>query len=135
MKKITFDIMSTDGYDLCVARSTDRIKDGSDIMFTDSEPVTFVYEYPLSHKVNIVHIRKNGKWTRKDVGRIIQKDYAMIYAEEDGAVGMTADIPGTFNRGRSSGPHGIWGHGIGDLVIEGVTYDAKTHKVTLGIGS
>ena len=133
MKK--FDIMSTDGYDLCVARPTDAIKNGGDVMFTDTEPVVFVYKYPLSHTVNIVHIRKSGKWSRKDVGRTIQKDYARIYAEEDAVAGLTPDIEGTFNRGRSSGPHGIWGHGIGDLVIEGVTYDAKKHKVTLSIGS
>lgn len=31
MKK--FDIMSTDGYDLCVARPTDAIKNSGDVMF------------------------------------------------------------------------------------------------------
>lgn len=31
--------------------------------------------------------------------------------------------------------YGIWGHEIGDLVLENVYYDKKTGKITLSVGS
>ena len=39
------------------------------------------------------------------------------------------------NRGRTDGKWGIWGHGIGDLVIEGIVLDTDNHRIELYIGS
>jgi len=95
--------------------------------------IVIEYSYPLSNKVDFSHKRKGG-WTRKALFAAIQKDYAKIYRDEDKAVGPTDNIPGMFNRDKSDGPYGIWGHDIGDLVVEGVAVSDKG-KVTLNIGS
>ena len=97
------------------------------------ENIVIEYTYPLSNKIEFPHKRKGG-WTRKALVSTIQKDYAKIYRDEDKAVGPTDCVPGTYNRDRSEGPYGIWGHCIGDLVIEGVSISDKG-KVTLSIGS
>ena len=95
--------------------------------------IVIEYSYPLSNKVDFSHKRKGG-WTRKALFAAIQKDYAKIYRDEDKAVGPTDNVPGMLNRDRSDGPYGIWGHDIGDLVVEGVAVSDKG-KVTLSIGS
>jgi len=97
------------------------------------ENIVIVYNYPLDLAVDFPHKRKGG-WTRKALFAAIQKDYAKIYRDEDKAVGPTGHVPGMLNRDRSDGPYGIWGHDIGDLVVEGVTVSDKG-KVTLRIGS
>lgn len=96
--------------------------------------ITIEYDYPLSVKVQFTHKRKGG-WTRTALARQIQKDYERIYLEEDVDVGPTAHIPGMLNRDRSHGPYGIWGHDIGDLVIERVSYSRRKRLVRLSIGS
>lgn len=42
---------------------------------------------------------------------------------------------GLINRPETNGIYGIWGHDIGDLVIEGMYYDKESKKFTMSIGS
>lgn len=81
---------------------------------TQTARITIVYEYPLHGTHEIIHNRKTG-WTLQQICAAVQNDYKKIY-----------DRP---NR------YGIWGHGIGDLVIESIQYNPRNRKVILGIGS
>jgi len=96
----------------------------ADEIVTDSSTVQIIFDYPLSHKVqlgftNIVD-GEESPFSRRDFWGAVFEGYTQIYREEDGAVGSTDNIPGMLNRQRSKGPHGIWGHVIDDLFIEGV---------------
>lgn len=127
----------TSGYrswPLPVADTKARVFHGAQVMFETTDPVDFVYDYPLSVVVHRVHTLKSGKWTRRKVARTIQNDYARIYREED-KVDSVGNIPGMLNRATSQGPYGIWGHVIEDLVIEGVTYNPQTNTIRMSIGS
>lgn len=97
--------------------------------------ITIVYDYPLSVEVKIRHTRIGG-WTRRALYNVIREDYTNIYkTEEETAGGDPGHIPGMLNRAQSNGDYGIWGHDIGDLVIEGIRYSEKTKTVHLEMGS
>jgi len=80
------------------------------------------YDYPLETTVRFKHTDKRG-WTRRRLFKAIQKDYLRIYREEDAA------------EYDDDSPYGIWGHDLGDLHLEGLTYDPDKKLVTLIIGS
>ena len=62
--------------------------------------------------------------------------YQMIYDMEDGTSDIKADnIPGMYNRNRTNGCFGIWGHEIGDLVLEDVSFDDGGNTITFIVGS
>lgn len=73
----------------------------------------------------------------------IESDYQTIYEIEDNEANPNDYIPtspGMINRGKSFGPFGIWGHVLGDLVLEGLEiFDDPEKKdeywVILHIGS
>jgi hypothetical protein len=61
----------------------------------------------------------NGAYfTRADLARAVSARYHRIYAEDE-----------------EDGKYDIWGHGIGDLVLHTVSYDAGTGLYNLGIDS
>ena len=108
---------------------------GADEKVILAHTITIEYDYPLSVKVQVKHHKKGG-FTRKDIAKAIHKDYHDIYRKEDKAVGKpTGHIPGMLNRDFSDGTYGIWGHDIGDLVVECVNYSVKKRLVRLDIGS
>jgi hypothetical protein len=135
-----------DGYDMpsvSVARFTEEEPNliiPDDVIIPD-EQVSFEYDYPLRAEVRVEH-KSVGGFPRRLIYRLVYEDYMRIYAEEDAAVGdpgtvrqATGGKCGLVNRMRSDGPHGIWGHYMGDLYIEGCIYD-KEHKVLrFSIGS
>lgn len=119
------------------------------------EKIRILYEYPLSHTVEKIHEKKGG-FTRMDLFKLIGADYAEIYKEEEASMTIikkveiartenvsTQDVErellsrcGNFtNRGLSDGKHGIWGHVLKDLALEGLVYDTKTGVLDLQIGS
>jgi hypothetical protein len=59
----------------------------------------------------------------RDIVRCIVATYRVIYEAEACAVGAEAHAaragPRLYNRGATEGPFGIWGHDLGDLVLEG----------------
>lgn len=78
------------------------------------------FDYPLSRSVTFIYTRAGG-WT---LGQVIQKvidGYQTIYNDDD--------KPGC--------DYGIWGHNIGDLVLEGLTISSAKSwaKVRLSVGS
>ncbi len=79
--------------------------------------IRIVYNYPLGHEVIYEYIadKPNG-FTRVGLASAVANGYQRIYQEEEEVVGD----PGTvneimLNRATSVGPHGIWGHYLGDL--------------------
>lgn len=116
------------------------------------ENIRIVYDYPLSHMVERVH-EKTGGFTRMDLFKIIGDDYATIYQEEQASMknikkapfdnpkpdnieaAMLSQVTPKFNRGLSDGIHGIFGHDLKDLFLEGLEYNLKTKVLTLMIGS
>jgi len=93
-----------------------------DEVIIKAHTIEIEYDYPLSGAVRFKHTNRRG-WTRKRLFKTIQRDYVRIYREEDDP-----------NSGLESS-YGIWGHDIGDLVLEEVIYDPDRKLVTLGIGS
>jgi len=83
---------------------------------TTRRSVTIQYVYPLSKEVNLTYKNKQG-FTRALLFKCIQRGYLSIY-----------DAYGGHKK------YGIWGHGIKDLVLEGVHINSRG-RIFLQIGS
>jgi hypothetical protein len=68
-----------------------------DTKLTANETITIGFEYPLSTPVQR-QFHHAGGFTVADFAAAVAEGYEQIYAQEE--------------------VHGIWGHGIGDLVLE-----------------
>ena len=93
-----------------------------------------VITYPLSVDVSIT-LEKKGGFTRLEVFKSIYEAYKRIYEEEEKSVGDPGSYDNLYNRKKSEGKYGIWGHYLGDLVIESVTYNQKERELDMFIGS
>lgn len=71
------------------------------------------YDYPLGRPMYRYHYSKGG-YTRTKLYNLIREDYFRIYEEH---------------------PENTWGHYIGDLYLEGVTYYPSKHPQSLGRGA
>ena len=129
------------GMSASVARPTDEsgamadedLVDG-DEKITNSEEIQVRFSYPLRAPVTLT-FQHSGGFLRKDVLEAIRDGYAAIYqAEADTAQDPGRAGPDSYNRGTSDGLYGIWGHDIGDLVIERV-YQESENLFSLSIGS
>ena len=98
------------------------------------EKITMTITYPLSVEVNLP-LEKKGGFTRLDVFKSIYEAYKQIYEEEEKDIGDPGSYDNLYNRKKSEGKYGIWGHYLGDLVIESVTYDPKEKVLDMFIGS
>ena len=98
------------------------------------EKITMNITYPLSVEVNRT-LEKKGGFTRMDIFKNIYEAYKQIYEEEEKGVGDPDSYDNLYNRKKSGGKYGIWGHYIGDLVIESVIYDPKEKMLDMFIGS
>lgn len=100
---------------------------------TKKEAIEIVFDYPLSKPCTLTFSRPAG-FTRRSFAQAVYDGYMKIYDEEESAAGKTDNIPGMLNRSRSDGPHGIWGHVIGDLFLEGAE-EVSPGKFELIMGS
>src|SRR3972149_2578696 len=88
-------------------------------------------DYPLSGKF-FFKIKSKTGWSQLSLCKKICQLYRKIYDKEDKtATKGKGLIPGMFNRDYSNGKYGIWGHGIGDLVIESVSIKKRKNKCPL----
>lgn len=111
----------------------DNLINPDEVVIND-EKITMVITYPLSVDVSIT-LEKRGGFTRLDVFKNIYKAYKLIYEEEEKVVGDPGSYDNLYNRKKSEGKYGIWGHYLGDLVIESVSYDSKKKELFMFIGS
>lgn len=105
-----------------------------DELIIKEEIIKIEYSYPLSVKAVFEYKNKDG-FSRMDLWRCIYNGYKKIYDEEEKVAEDPGTAPGLLNRALSSGPYGIWGHDIGELHIEKITYHQKNKLITLSIGS
>lgn len=109
------------------------MQDANNFVVTPLEQITIDFDYPLDHTVTLA-FENAGGFTALDFLRCVHEGYSQIYQEEEAAVGDPGVIPGMYNRGVSTGPHGIWGHYMEDLWFEGATEIIPGH-FSLMIGS
>jgi len=117
-----------DGFD----ENKDKVVNPDELV-TGEKEIEIVFDYPLSQEAVLKFKSENG-FTRKDFLVAVRDGYRQIYREEDEVCGETGSVPGLLNRDKSNGPHGIWGHVIGDLFFEGYQQVGPA-KFTLVIGS
>jgi len=110
-----------------------RIIDLDEIIIPD-EKITIRITYPLSVEVNNEYEQKCG-FSRKDLFRFIYEEYTKIYDEEEKQVGDPGTYEKLYNRKKSEGSYGIWGHYLAELYLEFIRYDPKKKLVDLDIGS
>lgn len=90
--------------------------DDGELVMEPSSTLRFIVDYPLTRYRSVEVTHENGSpWTQTQFVEEVRKAYAEIYAAEKDP----GHIPGTLNRSTSDGPYGIWGHDLGDLVLEG----------------
>lgn len=95
--------------------------DGSMLDSRDEIAIEFVY--PLERPV-IRTFERRGGFSKRDFAEAVSRGYAAIYSEEEKSRTLDPAPSGMLlNRSRTDGVHGIWGHGIGDLVLEGAGRD------------
>ena len=99
-----------------------------------NEKITMIITYPLSVEINLT-LEKKGGFTRLDVFKNIYEAYKQIYEEEEKSVGDPGTYDSLYNRKKSEGKSGIWGHYLDDLVIESVSYNPKEKELYMFIGS
>ncbi len=123
-------------------KETFNLADEDDIVIPH-QTTTIVLNYPLKKefKFEFKADHKDGFTRKHIIGSICQK-YQDIYNEEEVSTKMEVlsmedrvKKGGLMNRNKTDGVYGIWGHDIGDLYLEGISYNHSTNEVTLSIGS
>ena len=103
-------------------KKREKIINANEIIIED-EKITIEFTYPLSVKVT-VECKQKKEFTRMNLFELIYEEYKIIY-EEEAEVGDPGAYESLYNRKRSQGKCGIWGHFLEDLCIESLRYDAK----------
>jgi len=99
------------------------------------------FDYPLAQPVIYEYQADTpGGFSRIHLARCVVAGYNRIYKEEDDFVAKQKieEKPHTgpymFNRRTTNGPHGIWGHSLGDLVLHTVE-QVEDNLFSLGVDS
>lgn len=111
----------------------DNLINPNEVVIED-EKITMIITYPLSVEFSRT-LEKKGGFTRLDVFKNIYEAYKQIYAEEEENIGDPGTYDNMYNRRRSEGKYGIWGHYLEELVIESVVYDPKEKELYMFFGS
>lgn len=107
---------------------------GRDEVVIKEKELTVIVDYPLSSNYKFELISKKG-FTRAQLINEISNRYYQLYDEEE----KTATIKTVpmqqrkiLNRNQTNGKYGIWGHDIGDLVLDEIhVFKNEIGKVTL----
>lgn len=126
-------------------RSLSEMLNPNEIVITNPS-ITIVFDYPLRGSFRFPFVSEGG-FTRRKLAKVIAKQYARIYEEEQ----RTTDLPietiserehrlGTEeselkNRAGTDGTYGIWGHVLSDLVLHTVYFNPEENVYFLGIDS
>ncbi|HMK18751.1 MAG TPA: hypothetical protein VK492_11140 [Chitinophagaceae bacterium] len=107
---------------------------GKDELVISETKLTIIIDYPLISNYKFEIFSKDG-FTRAHLINEISKRYYQLYDEEE----KTATIKTVplkerkiYNRNQTNGKYGIWGHDIGDLVLDEIhVYKNTTGEVFL----
>jgi hypothetical protein len=101
---------------------------GKDEVVISETKLTIIIDYPLISTYKFEIFSKDG-FTRVHLINEISKHYYQLYDEEE----KTATIKTVplkerkiYNRNQTNGKYGIWGHDIGDLVLDEIHVYKKT---------
>jgi len=114
-------------------KKRENLLNPNEVVIKDEE-ITMIITYPLSVDVK-VDLKKEGGFTRMFIFKSIYDVYKQIYEEEEREIGDPGTYNNLYNRRRSEGKYGIWGHYLEDLVIESVSYNPKKKELYMFIGS
>ena len=94
-------------------------------------------DYPLADEhVFALNSGDSAGFRRGELALKITQLYQRIYAEEERSSAEPAGtIPGLYNRTRTEGTYGIWGHGLGDLVLVDVYHQPDRDVWGLSVDS
>ena len=98
-------------------------------MATPESTISITFDYPLKKSAEFT-FTQNGGFTRRDLYRAIYDGYQRMYSAEPDP----GTVPGMANRARSTGPYGIYGHYLEDLIIGGI-YEVQPGFFQLDINS
>jgi hypothetical protein len=98
--------------------------DGDDIIDA-RESIEIRFSYPL-RSAHVFTFERPGGWTRQAFYDAVRAKYQEIYDTEERTRTASAGqlAPEIINRSKTDGVYGIWGHVIGDLVLEGAEIGA-----------
>lgn len=107
---------------------------GKDEVVIPEKELTVIVDYPLSSNYRFELVSKNG-FTRTQLINEISKRYYQLYDEEENTATIKT-VPlqqrKIYNRNQTNGKYGIWGHDIGDLVLDEIhVYKNEFGKITL----
>ena len=99
--------------------------------------IRLAVSYPLAEEhIFTLNSDDSAGFRRGELALKITQLYQQIYAEEERSSAEPAGlIPGLFNRTRTEGTYGIWGHGLGDLVLMGVYHQPDKDVWGLSVDS
>jgi hypothetical protein len=100
-----------------------QLKNNHERMIVDTDDSIFIsFEYPLTQELDMMFTGKKP-WRLEDLIDSVCEGYVKIYDEEDETRTLPAQSPLDsilVNRPKTDGKHGIWGHDLNDLYIEGM---------------
>jgi hypothetical protein len=88
-----------------------------DIFLPPNEEFELQIDYPCDRTLFHIQTGANGMGTLRLV-KEIGKSYQKIYKDAD-----------------TTNPYNVWGHDVGDLVIERISVDYVSKKIKLAVGS
>lgn len=107
---------------------------GKDEVVIHETKVTVIIDYPLSTNYKFELFSKKG-FTREQLIKETSNHYYRLYDEEEKTATIktvTLKDRNIYNRNQTNGTHGIWGHDIGDLVLDEIhVYKKANGEVTL----
>ena len=103
----------------------------SDMLLDERNEITVVIDYPLTKPCKLYI--SGGPITAERFCKAVSDMYHVIYKEEDRTSPEPAGlVPGMLNRSTTSGKYGVWGHGIGDLVLEAAERSNGVWRIMVG---
>jgi hypothetical protein len=103
--------------------------DYGDEILQGEPTLKFTVTYPLTNPYAVEFVHEDGSpWTRRQFIDAVIASYKVVYSSEPDP----GHITGMLNRQRSEGPFGIWGHDIGDLVLEGAAKNGEEWELHIG---
>jgi hypothetical protein len=113
------------------------MQDRDEVVIPRKERITVAISYPLRQEYLFeLQADDPAGFRRGELARKIADLYEHIYsAEADTAPDPGSVAPGMLNRGFSDGAYGVYGHGLDDLLLCGVVYDAARDVYTLQVDS
>ena len=109
---------------------------GGDKQLTSLEEIQIRFDYPLREPVTFSYKNKGG-FTLSTFWEAVYSGYLVIYYEEDETAPVKADQIDrgmVMNRPKTDGKYGVWGHDMGDLLLERIV-EVSPGLFSLSIGS